>query len=63
MRTEAKIEEWKKLYEAATRIKELKPWEYLWDIDIVGILTGDNPEDTVLYSVLGGGGSCVGLAG
>lgn len=62
MRTEAKIEEWKKLYEVATRIKELKPWEYLWDIDIVGILTGDNPEDTVFYSVLGRGGSCLGMS-
>ena len=27
MRTEASIEQWRTLYEAATNIKELKPWE------------------------------------
>lgn len=26
MRKEASIEQWKTLYEAGTRIKELKPW-------------------------------------
>lgn len=62
MRTEATIEEWKKLYEVATRINEIKPWEYLWDMDIVGILTGDKCEETVFYSVLGRGGSCLGIS-
>ena len=31
MRKEALLEQWKQLYEVATRIKELKPWEKLWD--------------------------------
>ncbi|MCD8039778.1 MAG: hypothetical protein LUE96_11955 [Lachnospiraceae bacterium] len=61
MRTNASIEEWGRLYESATRIKEMKPWDYLWDLDIVGILTGDNPEDTVFYSILGKGGTCLGI--
>lgn len=29
MKKEATIDEWKKLYEAATRIWELEPWELL----------------------------------
>ena len=62
MRTEATIKEWNNLYEVATRIKELKPWEYLWDMDIVGILTGDNRKETVFYSVLGRGGNCLGIS-
>ena len=35
MRREANIEEWKRLYEAAEKIKERKPWEYLWDMDLI----------------------------
>ena len=33
MRKEASLEQWKILYESATRIKELKPWENFWDLD------------------------------
>ena len=36
MRKEASIEQWKTLYEAGTRIKELKPWEKFWDMDDFG---------------------------
>jgi len=61
MRVEATTEEWKLLYEAATRINELKPWDTLWDMDIIGIQTGDNPENTAFYSVLGKGGDCYGI--
>ena len=35
MRKEASKEEWKKLYDVATRIKELKPWEDFWDLDLI----------------------------
>ena len=35
VRREANIEEWKRLYEAAEKIKEIKPWEYLWDMDLI----------------------------
>ena len=30
MRKEATIEQWKELYEVATRIKEMKPWNKFW---------------------------------
>lgn len=62
MRTEATIEEWKRLYEVATRIRELEPWELLWDMDIIGIQVGKEPENTVFYSILGKGGDCYGVA-
>jgi hypothetical protein len=32
MRKEALLEQWKVLYEAATHIKELKPWELFRDM-------------------------------
>lgn len=41
---EATLEQWKELYEAATRIKGLKPWEKLWDIDLIGIQYGSEEE-------------------
>ncbi len=61
MRKEASLEQWKVLYEAATRIKELKPWEKFWDMDLIGIRNGAE-EDTIFYSILGRGGSCYGIA-
>lgn len=61
MRKEASLEQWKVLYEVATRIKELKPWEKFWDMDLIGIKNGAE-EDTVFYSILGRGGECYGIA-
>ncbi len=61
MRKEASLEQWKVLYETATRIKELKPWEKFWDMDLIGIRNGAE-EDTVFYSILGRGGDCYGIA-
>jgi hypothetical protein len=61
MRKEAGIEELRKLYEVTTRIQHMKPWEYLWDMDLIGIQNGKE-EDTVFYSILGRGGDCYGIA-
>ena len=52
MRKEASIEQWKTLYEAGTRIKELKPWEKFWDMDLIGIRYGTE-EETIFFSILG----------
>lgn len=38
MRNEATLDEWKELYDIAIKIKDLKPWEYLYDMDIITIL-------------------------
>lgn len=61
MRKEASLEQWKILYESATRIKELKPWENFWNLDLIGVIKDDD-EDSVFYSVLGRGGDCYGIA-
>ena len=61
MRKEASIEQWKTLYEAGTRIKELKPWEKFWDMDLIGITYGAE-EETIFFSILGRGGDCYGIA-
>ncbi len=62
MRSEAAINEWKKLYATATRIKELKPWEQLWDMDLIAVRTSEDIEDTVFFCVLGRGGACYGIS-
>ena len=41
MRTEASLDQWGELYAVATRIKDLKPWEFLWDMDLIGVQTGN----------------------
>lgn len=61
MREEAVLEQWKALYETTMRIKELKPWEKFWDIDLIGINKGDE-EDTIFFSILGRGEGCYGIA-
>ncbi len=60
MRKEASLEQWKELYEVATRLKERKPWEKFWDMDLIGIRNGA-AEDTVFFSILGRGGECYGI--
>lgn len=61
MRQEATIEAWRELYQLATKIKELKPWEQFWDMDLIAILDKDE-EEPVFISVLGRGGECYGLS-
>lgn len=60
MRKEASTEQWKELYEIATKLKEDKPWEEFWDMDLIGVRRGSE-EDTVFYSILGRGGGCYGI--
>lgn len=42
MRKETTLDQWKVLYEVTTRIKELKPWENFWDMDLIGVLKEDD---------------------
>ena len=60
MRKEAGREEWKKLYDVATRIKELKPWEDFWDLDLICLREGEE-EDAAFVSILGKGGEYYGI--
>ena len=57
---EATLEEWRQLYEVATRLKELKPWELFWDMDLVRVKEeGDVHE--AYASILGKGEGCYGI--
>ena len=59
-RREADLEEWRALYEAAMRLKEIEPWETFWDMDLI-TLEGEW-EDEVYVSILGKGGDCYGIS-
>lgn len=60
MRKEASLEQWGALYGVATRIKEQKPWEKFWNMDLIGVQRGE-AEDTTFFSILGRGGECYGI--
>jgi hypothetical protein len=60
MRIEATLEEWKDLYDIAIRLKEMKPWEELWDMDLITILPYEK-EEPCICSVMGKGGECYGI--
>ena len=60
MRKEASLEQWKELYEAGLEIKDLKPWEYLWDMDLISIILPEMKEPCYC-SVLGRSGECYGI--
>lgn len=62
MRTEATMEELKKVYESTSRIQKLEPWELLQDMEIIGIQADKDPENTVFYSILRKGGDCYGIS-
>ncbi len=49
------LEEWRKLYQAAERIKEMAPWEWMMEDEVFGV---QSPEDgeTGFVSVMGAGG-------
>lgn len=60
MRQKATLEEWKALYEVATRIREQEPWKDFWDMDLIMLQFADE-EEPVFMSILGRGDSCYGL--
>ncbi|NMA50125.1 MAG: hypothetical protein GX947_10260 [Tissierellia bacterium] len=51
MRKEATLKQWEKLYDIAIKIKEMKPWEYLFDIDLITIMIPD--RETICCSIMG----------
>lgn len=57
MRKEASLEEWRELYEVAIKIKSLRPWEYLWDMDLITISLPEY-EQPFYCSIMGRGGEC-----
>ncbi|MBU5268610.1 DUF7309 domain-containing protein [Clostridium cochlearium] len=60
MRIEATLEEWRDLYDIAIKLKEMKPWEELWDMDLITILPHEKDEPCIC-SVMGKGGEYYGI--
>lgn len=58
-RKEATLEEWKLLYEIGIKIKELKPWEFLSDMDICSV---EINNEASICSIMGAAGECFGIA-
>lgn len=59
MRKEATLEQWKELYDVAIKIKELQPWQHLWDLNIVTLVL---PGREMIYnSVMGRDEGCYGI--
>ena len=51
------IEQWKELYDAAINIRQIAPWDYLWDMDLIAINLPSR-EEPVYCSVMGRNGEC-----
>lgn len=59
MRDEASLEQWRELYDITIEIKNMKPWEHLWDMDTITImLPGIGP---ILCSIMGRNGEFYGI--
>lgn len=54
------LEQWQALYEVAANIRQLRPWDKLWDNDIVTIQLPGHVEP-VFISVMGRNGDCLGI--
>ncbi len=54
------MEQWKALYEVASVIKIIKPWESLWDMDLITIQPR-NINEPVFVSAMGRIGECFGI--
>lgn len=59
-RIEPSLEQWDALYKIADEIKQIKPWEKLWDTDIFTLqLPGEEP---IFLSVMGRNHECFGIS-
>lgn len=60
MRKEASLEQWRSLYEVASKIKLMRPWKFLWDMDLITISLPKYKEH-FFCSVMGRAGECVAI--
>ena len=60
MRKEATLKQWEKLYDVTIKIKAMKPWEYLFDMDLITIMIPD--RETVRCSIMGANDEFYGIA-
>ena len=61
MRKDASLDQWKELYEVTMKIKEMEPWNHLWDMDIITIMLPGR-EEPCYFSIMGRGGECFGIS-
>lgn len=57
MKHQPSTDAWRELYEVAKVIKEMRPWEYLYDMDIITIQLPERKEP-LFCSVMGANGEC-----
>lgn len=55
------LKQWKALYELAGVIKKGRPWDYLYDMDIVTLVIPEE-EEPVFCSIMGMNGQCFGIS-
>ena len=60
MRKEASLKQWESLYEVAIQLKAIKPWERLWDMDLITIFL-PKYEEPFFCSVMGKAGECAAI--
>lgn len=60
MRKEASLDQWRLLYDVAIKLKKLKPWNDLWDVDLTKILLPEY-EKPFFCSVMGKAGDCIAI--
>jgi len=57
---EASLDQWKLLYEIAIKLKKLKPWNNMWDLDLTKISLPEY-EEPFFCSVMGRSGECTAI--
>ncbi|HIS47643.1 MAG TPA: hypothetical protein IAB46_08840 [Candidatus Scybalocola faecigallinarum] len=60
MRKEASLELWRELYQIADDIKKAKPWEVLFDTELLCIVP-EGADEPVFVSIMGRAGRCFGF--
>lgn len=58
MRKDIDLKQWQSLYEVAIRLKEMKPWTQLWDMDLIRIIL-PGYEEPYFCSIMGNAGECL----
>lgn len=53
---------WLEMYKAAERIRDLQPWNWMYEDDLVVVVNPENQEEMCFCSIMGSGGEFVGLA-
>lgn len=61
MRKEAGLQQWRELYDVTRRIQLLRPWEHLWDMDLITLQLPEH-EQPFFASVMGRNGECFAIA-